>query len=100
MPHAFTEQGVAMLSSVLKSKRAVAVNIHIVRVFARMRHMLLTHKDIMLKLEKLEKQVIKQEGNLKKHDRDMQMIFKAMKELLTPAAESSRVIGFRRSEEK
>lgn len=51
-PYAFTEQGVAMLSSILKSRRAVSVNIHIVRVFIRMRQVLLTHKDILLKVER------------------------------------------------
>ena len=49
-PYAFTEQGVAMLSSVLNSERAVLVNIHIIRVFTRMREMFLTHKNILLKL--------------------------------------------------
>ena len=56
-PFCFTEQGVAMLSSVLNSKRAIAVNIQIIRVFTRMRQMLMTHKDILLKLEKIEKKV-------------------------------------------
>ena len=55
MPYAFTEQGVAMSSSVLKSDGAIAANIHIIRVFTRMRQMLLTHKDILVKLEELEK---------------------------------------------
>ena len=54
MPMAFTEQGVAMLFSVLNSARAIKVNIQIIRIFTRMREMLLTHKDILLKLEQLE----------------------------------------------
>jgi phage regulator Rha-like protein len=54
IPMAFTEQGVAMLSSVLNSARAIKVNIQIIRIFTRMREMLLTHKDILLKLEQLE----------------------------------------------
>jgi hypothetical protein len=59
MPMAFTEQGVAMLSSVLNSERAIKVNIQIIRIFTRMREMLLTHKDILLKLEQLESKVKK-----------------------------------------
>ena len=55
MPHAFTEQGVAMLSSVLNSDTAIEVNIRIIRIFTRLREMLLTHKDILLKLEQLER---------------------------------------------
>ena len=81
-PQAFTEQRVAMLSSVLKSKRAVAVNIHIIRVFTRMRRMLLTHKDILLQIQHLEKQIMKQDGQLKKHEKEMQMIFTALKNFL------------------
>src|ERR1700754_3085150 len=57
-PYAFTEQGVAMLSSVLNSKRAINVNIKIMRIYTKMREMLLTHKDILQKLDQLEKQVV------------------------------------------
>src|SRR5688500_9219114 len=58
-PYVFTEQGVAMLSSVLNSKQAIAVNIQIIRVFTRMRELLLTHKDILAKLEHLERKLLK-----------------------------------------
>src|SRR5436190_15670356 len=54
MPYAFTEHGVLMLSSILNSKRAIKVNIQIMRIYTRIRALLLTHKDILLKLEKLE----------------------------------------------
>ena len=57
-PFAFTEQGVAMLAGVLNSDTAIEVNIRIIRIFARLRELLLTHKDILLKLEQLEKQVV------------------------------------------
>ena len=57
MPFAFTEQGVAMLSGVLNSDRAIEVNIRIIRIFTKLREMLLTHKDILLKLEKIEKEL-------------------------------------------
>lgn len=62
VPMAFTEQGVAMLSSVLNSARAIKVNIQIIRIFTRMREMLLSHKDILLNLEKLEKKVTEHDG--------------------------------------
>jgi len=93
MPHAFTEQGVAMLSSVLNSDTAIEVNIRIIRIFTRLREMLLTHKDILLKLEQLERQVVQ-------NSTDIQMIFTALKELLNPPQEPRPRVGFRRHEEK
>lgn len=91
-PYAFTEQGVAMLSSVLNSERAVLVNIHIIRVFTKLREMLMTHKDILLKLDKLESKAVQ-------HDGYIELIFKYLKELLTPKTEPLRKIGFKRKEE-
>lgn len=88
MPMAFTEQGVAMLSSVLSSDRAVKVNIQIIRIFTRMRELLLTHKDILLKLEQLEKQVVQ-------NSLDIQVIFSALKELLSPPNPPRQRIGFK-----
>ena len=87
-PLAFTEQGVAMLSSILNSERAVLVNIQIIRIFTRMREMLLTHKDILLKLEKLEQQITKNSGDIK-------MIFDALKRLITPSDSPRKQIGFK-----
>jgi hypothetical protein len=81
-PHAFTEQGVAMLSSVLNSERAILVNIQIIRVFTRMRQILLTHKDVLLKLEKLERKGVQ-------HDGDIKLIFEYLKELLNPGSNRS-----------
>lgn len=92
LPYAFTEQGVAMLSSVLNSERAVLVNIHIIRVFARMREMILTHKDILLKLEQLERKVVR-------HDDDIRLIFDYLKALLNPPTEPMRKIGFKHTKE-
>ena len=100
MPYAFTEQGVAMLSSVLKSDRAIAANIHIIRIFTRMRQMLLAHKDILVKLQELEKRILMQDGRLTKHEREMQMIFTALKELINPTVRPMRKIGFKRKEEE
>jgi len=86
-PMAFTEQGVAMLSSILKSPQAVAVNIQIIRVFTRMRQLLVTQKDILLKLEALEKTV-------GKHNRDFETVFAYLRELLNPPSPAMRKIGF------
>ena len=95
LPNVFTEQGVAMLSSVLNSETAIEVNIKIIRVFTRMREMLLTHKDILLKLEQIERKILKQDGRLNKHETEMQVIFTALKELLNPPSEPMRKIGFK-----
>jgi hypothetical protein len=85
-PMVFTEQGVAMLSSILNSERAVLVNIQIIRVFTRMREMLSTHKDILIKLKELEQQGVKNE-------QDIQKIFEYLHELENPKSES-QPIGF------
>jgi hypothetical protein len=100
LPHVFTEHGAVMLASVLNSDRAIAVNIQIVRIFTRMRELLLTHKDILIKLEQMEKQLIKQGGKLKKHDEDIQLIFEYLKQLLNPSQEPRPRIGFRRKDEQ
>jgi hypothetical protein len=92
-PLAFTEQGVAQLSSVLNSETAIAVNIQIIRIFTRMRELLLRHKDILLKLEQLERQVVQNSD-------DIRMIFAALKELLNSPTEPRPRIGFRRADEK
>ncbi len=90
-PFCFTEQGVAMLSGVLNSPVAIHVNIQIIRVFTKMKELLLTNKDILLKLEKLEKDV---KGN----KRDIAMIFEALKQLLMSPQQKRRLIGFNRKE--
>jgi len=93
LPMAFTEQGVSMLSGVLNSETAIRVHIQIIRVFAKMRQLLLTHKDILLQLEKIEKK-------LSGHDEDIQLIFKYLKQLLNPPQPPRRKIGFRRKAEE
>lgn len=95
LPMAFTEQGVAMLSSVLSSRMAIEVNIQIIRVFTKMREMILNHKDILLKLEKVEKTMIKQDGKMKKYEENIEIIFKALKQLLTPSQPPRERIGFK-----
>ena len=92
IPYAFTEHGVLMLSSVLNSDRAIQVNIQIMRIYAKLREMLMTNKDILLKLEKLERRVIK-------HDQDIKVVFGYLKELLNPKTEPMRKIGFKHKKE-
>jgi hypothetical protein len=93
LPFAFTEQGVSMLSGVLNSKTAISVHIQIIRVFAKMKQLLLTHKDILLQLEKIEKK-------LSTHDDDIQLIFKYLKQLLSPPQTQRARIGFKIKNEK
>ncbi len=84
LPYAFTEQGVTMLSSVLQSRRAVRVNIEIMRAFVRLREMLATHKDLARKLEALEK----------KYDAQLRVVFDAIRQLMKPPEPEKRKIGF------
>ena len=95
LPFAFTEQGIAMLSSVLNSRVAIRVNIQIVRVFMRMRELIITHKDIFIKLEQLEQRLLKQDQKVKKHDEEIQTIFNLLKELLHPVVVPRKRIGFK-----
>ena len=92
MPMAFTEQGVAMLSSILNSKTAIEVNIRIIRVFTRLREYALTHKEILVQLAKPEKEV---KGNT----RDIEAIFAVLKELIEKQRTSvpRNKIGFKQS---
>ena len=90
VPYAFTEQGVAMLSSVLRSKRAVQVNIEIMRTFARLRQMIASNKDLARRLAELEK----------KYDRQFKVVFDTIRELMAPPKTPVRRIGFHRDSAK
>ncbi len=90
-PYCFTEQGVTMLSCVLKSKRAIEVNIKIIRVFVKMKEMLLTHKDILIKIEQMEQQVVQ-------NSKEIKIIFNALKQLLNPPNEPRTLIGFKKNQ--
>jgi len=87
-PYAFTEQGVAMLSSVLRSRRAIQVNIEIMRVFVRMRQMIGSYAALARKLDLLEK----------KYDKRFRIVFEAIRQLMTPPEQKRRSIGFRAQE--
>ncbi len=84
MPIAFTEQGVAMLSSVLNSKRAIQVNIQIIRAFTRLRRILASHEELRKKIEE--------------HDTQIQTIFEAIRQLMTPLTKEQKRIGFVRKD--
>src|SRR5205814_982602 len=86
-PYAFTEQGVAMLSSVLRSGRAVEVNIAIMRTFVQLRRLMDTNRDLARKIEALEK----------KYDEKFAVVFEAIKQLITPPEPPKRRIGFHQS---
>lgn len=85
LPYAFTEQGVAMLSSVLRSKRAIQVNVEIMRSFVRLRQLLASHADLAQKLEELEK----------KYDAQFKIVFDAIRQLMSEPVRPRREIGFR-----
>ncbi len=87
LPYAFTEQGVAMLSSVLKSKRAVQVNIVIMRTFAKLRELVLRHTEILRQLEQLERKY-------ERHDLQIKAVFDAIRGLVAAPTKSKRKIGF------
>jgi hypothetical protein len=88
LPLAFTEQGVAMLSSVLRSKRAVQVNVEIMRAFVRLRNALGAHKELARNLAELERRVTG-------HDEQIEAIFEAIRQIMTPPETPSERIGFR-----
>ncbi|HET9277171.1 MAG TPA: ORF6N domain-containing protein [Flavitalea sp.] len=88
LPYAFTEQGVAMLSSVLHSETAIQVNIQIIRVYTKIRQLLINYKDLWIKLEKMEKDMIK-------NDVEINAIFKILKQLLINEEKPREPIGFK-----
>jgi len=90
LPYAFTEQGIAMLSSVLNSERAIQVNIAIMRAFVKLRELMITHKDLARKIEELEQK-------FRKHDENFVIVFKAIKKILQASHERQKrkaSIGF------
>ena len=93
LPYAFTEQGVAMLSSVLRSERAIQVNIQIIRVYTKMKQLLLDNKELWLKIEKIEEALLKKDG-------EVQAIFKLLKNLLVKEEKPRHPIGFKVSPKK
>ena len=97
-PYAFTEQGVAMLSSVLNSPRAIAVNIEIIRTFVRVRKLAATHQDLAKRLadleEKTEAQALQQDTFAQNTRTQLKQVFEAIRQLMIPPEPSRRPIGF------
>jgi len=87
LPYAFTEQGVAMLSSVLQSKRAIQVNVAIMRAFVKLREMIATHEELARRLSEMEE-------HSKDHDQQIQAIFEAIHQLMSPTERPKKKIGF------
>ena len=87
LPYVFTDYGIAMLSSVLRSKRAIQVNIAIIRVFVKLRQILTTHKELADKLSELERKI-------EKHDTEIQVIFDAIRQLMSAPEKPQKRIGF------
>jgi len=88
LPYVFTEHGVAMLSSVLNSKRAIKINILIMKTFIKLRELISSHKDILQKIDSLEK----------KYDGQFRLVFDAIRNLMLPPEKSKRKIGFLRGD--
>ena len=93
LPNVFTEHGVLMLSSVLNSEQAIKTNIQIMRIYTKMRQMLITHQDLLLKFNELEAKV-------GKHDQSISQIFAYLKQLLQEQGEPREPIGFRSTEKR
>lgn len=92
LPYAFTEQGVAMLSSILNSEQAIKINITIMRAFVKLRELLSGNKELAHKFEQLERKI-------EKHDDEIKAIFNAIRQLMTPPEPKKKKIGFRREAE-
>jgi hypothetical protein len=90
LPYAFTEHGILMLANILKSDKAIKMSVRIIEIFVKMRELLSTHKDILLQLEKLEKQV-------GENSSDIHMIFSALKKLLDPERPPMEKVGYKNS---
>jgi hypothetical protein len=94
-PYCFTEQGVTMLSCILNSETAIKVNIQIIRIFTRMRELVSTNNEIVLKLEKMENKLLKNQEVMNQHDEEIALIFKYMKKLLHSENPQRTQIGYK-----
>jgi hypothetical protein len=92
-PLVFTEQGIAMLSGVLRSERAIAVNVEIMRVFVELRRVAGSYAAIEKRLEEIERE-------LGGHDEQLNQIFKTLKQLISPPSQPKRPVGFRVPEDE
>ncbi len=100
LPNVFTEQGVAMLSSVLNSDTAIDVNIQIIRIFSRIREIVSANTDVLLKLEQVENRLLMNQEKTSQHEEEIALIFKYLKQLLNPETKERQQIGFKPTEKK
>lgn len=96
LPMAFTEHGVLMLSSVLNSKLAISVNIQIMRIFTKLKEAILENKDILIKIEKMEKKLLKQDELNERMEKELQIVFNALKKLLNSPQPKRNKIGYKK----
>lgn len=99
-PFCFTEHGILQLANVLKSKSARKMSIRIIEVFVKMTKMLSTHKDILLKLEKLEKKLMRHDERSNKYEQEIRMLFEAISQLIAPSNEPRKRIGYKQHSEE
>jgi len=88
LPYVFTEHGILMLANVIKNEQAIQMNIRIIEIFVKLRKIIFTHKDILLKLEQIERKIVN-------HDEEIQLIFSYLKELITPTYPKIEPVGFK-----
>jgi phage regulator Rha-like protein len=104
LPYVFTEHGAVMLASILNTEKAIEVNVQIVRVFNKMRELIFANKDIFIKLEQIEKQLLKTDRRLELNDHDIENIFDAINQLITKEDEMNQEpkpkIGFKLDSDK
>lgn len=98
LPYTFTEHGILQLPNVLKSKSALRMSIRIIEVFVKMREILSSHKDILMKLEQIEKKLMKQDERSNKHEQEIRILFEALKQLLTPEPLPLKQVGYKYGE--
>jgi hypothetical protein len=95
LPNVFTEQGVAMLSSVLNSDTAIEVNIQIIRIFSQIRSVISSNQELILKLEQVENRLLMNQEKTNQHEEEIALIFKYLKQLLAPKKTERESIGYK-----
>jgi len=99
-PYAFTEQGVAMLSSVLNSDKAIQINIQIIKTFVKLKEMILSNTELRLMIDKIEKRLDKHDLKFEEKERNMQAIVELLKEYIIQEEQPKRKIGFQVEDRK
>ena len=100
LPFVFTEHGVLMLANVLKNSKAIQMSIYIIEIFIKLREIILTNKDILLKIEQLDKKIVNLGFDVKMHDGEIETIFELIKELIEEKKKPRTQIGFKATDEE